>query len=111
MNRKLIRPGLREPRDHRQDILTTKQLRRRSLPPDETQAETNYYLKQMAARTPLVVVLEDGEEIRGTLEWYDKDALKVHRSDAPNLLLMKDSVKYMYKEEDERGRRDDRADT
>jgi len=109
MNRKLIRPGLREPRDHRQDILTTKQLRRRSLPPDETQAETNYYLKQMAARTPLVVVLEDGEEIRGTLEWYDKDALKVHRADAPNLLLMKDSVKYMYKEEDERGRRDDQA--
>jgi len=110
MNRKLIRPGLREPRDHRQDMLTTKQLRRRSLPPDETQAETNYYLKQMAARTPLVVVLEDGEEIRGTLEWYDKDALKVHRQGAPNVLLMKHAVKYIYKEEDERGRGGNRAD-
>jgi sRNA-binding regulator protein Hfq len=110
MNRKLIRPGGLRERDHRQEALTTKQLRRRSLPPDETQAETNYYLKQMAARTPLVVVLADGEEIRGVLEWYDKDALKVHRQGAPNVLLMKHAVKYIYKEEDERGRGGDRTD-
>ena len=110
MNRKLIRPGLREPRDHRQDILTTKQLRRRSLPPDETQAETNYYLKQMAARTPLVVVLEDGEEIRGTLEWYDKDALKLNRNDGPNLLIMKHTIRYMFKEEELRRQRPRRTE-
>jgi host factor-I protein len=111
MNRKLIRPDLRDSRERRDSELTSKQLhRRRSIPPDETNAESNYYLKQMAARTRMVIVLTDGEELRGTIEWYDKDALKVHRADAPNLLLMKDSVKYMYKEEDERGRRDDQAD-
>ena len=110
MNRKLIRPDLRDSRERRDSELTSKQLhRRRSIPPDETNAESNYYLKQMAARTRMVIVLTDGEELRGTIEWYDKDALKVHRADAPNLLLMKDSVKYMYKEEDERGRRDDQA--
>jgi host factor-I protein len=107
MNRKPIRPDFRD----RDTGLTTRQLqRRRAAPPDETQAESNYYLKQMAARTPLVVVLEDGEEIRGILEWYDKDALKVHRQGAPNVLLMKHAVKYIYKEEDERGRGDDPAD-
>ena len=111
MNRKLIRPDLRDPRERRTSELTIKQLhRRRSIPPDETNAESNYYLKQMAAHTRMVIVLTDGEELRGTIEWYDKDALKVHRADAPNLLLMKDSVKYMYKEEDERGRRDGQAD-
>ena len=110
MNRKLIRPDLRDSRERRDSELTSKQLhRRRSIPPDETNAESNYYLKQMAARTRMVIVLTDGEELRGTIEWYDKDALKVHRADAPNLLLMKDSVKYMYKEEDERGRGDERA--
>ena len=110
MNRKLIRPDLRDSRERRDSELTSKQLhRRRSIPPDETNAESNYYLKQMAARTRMVIVLTDGEELRGTIEWYDKDALKVHRADAPNLLLMKDSVKYMYKEEDERGRRDDQG--
>jgi sRNA-binding regulator protein Hfq len=111
MNRKLIRPDLRDSRERRDSELTSKQLhRRRSIPPDETNAESNYYLKQMAARTRMVIVLTDGEELRGTIEWYDKDALKVHRADAPNLLLMKDSVKYMYKEEDERGRGGDRAE-
>jgi sRNA-binding regulator protein Hfq len=89
MNRKLIRPDLRDPRERRPSELPQAAARRRSLPPDETHAESNYYLKQMAARTRMVIVLTDGEELRGTIEWYDKDALKVHRADAPNLLLMK----------------------
>ena len=59
----------------------------------------------------MVIVLKDGEELRGTIEWYDKDALKVHRADAPNILLMKDSVKYMYKEtRTSAAGRDDQAD-
>ena len=29
-------------------------------------------------------------------------ALKVHRPDAPNILLMKDNVKYMYKENEDK---------
>ena len=109
MNRKLIRPDLTEVKE--QFHATAKLYRQRKpVPPEQTNAEGYYYSKQMANRTRMVIVLTDGEELRGTIEWYDKDALKVHRSDAPNLLLMKDSVKYMYKEEDERGRRDDQAD-
>ena len=49
----------------------------------------------------MVIVLVDGEEIRGTLEWYDKAAIKVHRTGAPNLLIIKDRIKYMYKENEE----------
>jgi hypothetical protein len=37
----------------------------------------------------------------------DLTELKVHRSDAPNILLMKDTVKYMYKEDDDHYRRDE----
>jgi host factor-I protein len=48
----------------------------------------------------MVIVLLDGEEIEGTIEWYDLDALKVNRKDAPNLLLPKHNIKYMYKAED-----------
>jgi hypothetical protein len=103
MNRKLIRPDLTEMTDHRRITLTTpKQFRqRRGIPPDQTNAECNYYLKQMANRTPMVIVLKDGDQIRGTIEWYDRSTLKVHRADAPNILLMKDTVKYMYKEHDD----------
>lgn len=63
----------------------------------ETNAEIFYYKKQIDAHTPMVIVLLDGEEIEGTIEWYDKAALKVNRKSAPNLLLLKHNIKYMYK--------------
>jgi sRNA-binding regulator protein Hfq len=61
----------------------------------------------MANHTRMVIVLKDGGELRGTIEWYDRAAIKVHRPDAPNILLMKDCVKYMYKEDEERHHEDE----
>jgi len=103
MNRKLIRPDLKDMKEHRHTPVTTPKYfrQRRAASPDQTSAEANYYQKQMTNRTRLVVVLKDGEEIRGVLEWYDRAALKIHRPDAPNILLLKDNVKYMYKENEE----------
>ena len=46
---------------------------------------------------PWLSSLLDGEEIEGTIEWYDRGALKVNRKSEPNLLLLKRNVKYMYK--------------
>ena len=94
MNRRLIRPSLSEV----QDQLGTRMQRKKPAPPDQTNAENFYYVKQMQARTPMVVVLDQGETIRGVIEWYDKCCLKVNRSEGPNLLLYKPSIKYMYKE-------------
>jgi sRNA-binding regulator protein Hfq len=76
------------------------QVRKRVPPPIETNAEIFYYKKQIDAHTPMVIVLQDGEEIEGTIEWYDKGALKVNRKSAPNLLVLKHNIKYMYKVED-----------
>ncbi len=70
------------------------------MPPSETNAEIFYYKKQMDAHTVMVIVLLDGEEIEGTIEWYDRDALKVNRKTQPNILLLKHNIKYMYKAED-----------
>lgn len=75
---------------------------RKKPPPVETLAEVFYYRKQIDARTEMVIVLQDGEQIAGTIEWYDLDALKINRKDAPNILLPKHSIKYMYKAEDQR---------
>ena len=52
----------------------------------------------MQTKTPMVLVLQDGEEIHGVIEWYDKYCLKVNRTGAANLLIYKPSIKYMYKE-------------
>jgi sRNA-binding regulator protein Hfq len=73
----------------------------RTTPPEVTNAENFYYLKQMNARTPMVLVLNDGEQIRGWIEWYDRTCLKVNREGAPNLLIQKHCIKYLFKQEDE----------
>ena len=93
-NRKLIRPNLSDLAD-RYPTRTFSQ--RKQVPPEQTNAESYYYLKQMAAKTPMVVVLNDGERIHGWIEWYDKACLKVNRDAGPNLLVPKASIKYMYK--------------
>jgi len=69
----------------------------RPAPPESTSAENFYYLKQMNARTPMVIVMTDGETINGWIEWYDKACLKVNREGAPNLLIQKACIKYLYK--------------
>jgi sRNA-binding regulator protein Hfq len=74
---------------------------KKQAPPDTTNAENFYYIKQMQAKTPMVVVLRDGEQLHGTIEWYDKMCLKLTREGAPNLLVYKDFIKYLYKAEEE----------
>ena len=78
------------------------QVRKRQPPPTETHAEIYYYKKQIDAHTQMVLVLDDGEEVEGTIEWYDRGALKINRRSAPNLLVLKRHIKYIYKAE-ERG--------
>jgi host factor-I protein len=72
--------------------------RRRQVPPEQTSAESFYYLKQMNSKTQVVVVLLDGEEIHGWIEWYDKDCIKVHCHNEQNFMLFKHSIKYITKE-------------
>lgn len=71
---------------------------RKTAPPDQTNAENFYYQKQMQSKTPMVIVLTDGEEVHGCIEWYDKACIKVNRTGAPNVMIYKPSIKYMYKE-------------
>ncbi|HZT71863.1 MAG TPA: hypothetical protein VFC10_19225 [Terriglobia bacterium] len=96
MNRKLIRPSLSDV----QEQMSGRVQRRKPAPPEQTNAENFYYLKQMQARTPMVVVLDQGEIIHGVIEWYDKQCIKVHRTNEPNLLIMKNCIRYMYKEQE-----------
>ena len=99
-NRKLIRPSFKEAKTDitkppRPPLL--KDAAKRTSPPDHTNAENFYYLKQMQSKTPMTIVLRDGEVLSGVIEWYDKDCLKVNRDGAPNLLVFKGNIKYMYK--------------
>jgi sRNA-binding regulator protein Hfq len=65
---------------------------------DETgqrQAELFYLQKQIQSQTPMVIVLMDGQHIEGSIEWYDRKAIKVRGRD--KVLVYKSAIKYMYK--------------
>jgi sRNA-binding regulator protein Hfq len=126
VERKLIRPNLRDYKGSKQPPREVKEVRevrevravrepdtgatpqssppgfvparRKQVPPEQTNAENFYYLKQMTSKTPMIFVLNDGEELRGWIEWYDRTCLKIHRSNEANLLVYKSAIKYMFKE-------------
>lgn len=97
-NRRLIRPALQ---DAKEKLVNRKSsagsLQKKVVPPDQTNAENYYYVKQMQSKTPMVFVMRDGETLTGVIEWYDRGCLKVNRDGAPNLLIFKSNIKYMHK--------------
>lgn len=95
-SRKLIRPDLRDFKER----MSQRPGRARTPPPEQTNAEAFYYTKQMTARSPMVVVLVGGEVLHGIIEWYDRECVKINRTEGPNVLVPKHSIKYMYKEGD-----------
>jgi len=97
-NRKLIRPPLNGVKEKEASAPVRRPAAaKKVVPPEQTNAENFYYAKQMQAKTPMVIVLKDGEELHGVIEWYDKNCLKVTREDEPNVLVYKANIKYMYK--------------
>ncbi|HUJ31296.1 MAG TPA: RNA chaperone Hfq [Candidatus Acidoferrum sp.] len=107
VNRRLFRPPLTEvketyvPRPAQSGPQPGPAPRKKPAPPEQTHAENFYFVKQMQSRTPVAVVLNDGEVLRGTVEWYDRDCIKLTRYGSPNLLVYKHSIKYMYKDGEE----------
>jgi sRNA-binding regulator protein Hfq len=106
VNRKLFRPALpdvKEPYAPRPSQPAQREAppRKKPAPPEQTFAENFYYVKQMQSRTPVAVVLTDGEVLHGTVEWYDRDCIKLTRYGSPNLLIYKQVIKFVYKAGDE----------
>ena len=114
-NRKLIRPTLSRPdhvhNNHGHNHVPAERRDRdrdrdrspgapakKPAPSEQTNAENFYYQKQMQSKTPMVIVLRDGEEVHGYIEWYDKNCIKLNRSGAANLMIYKPAIKYMFKE-------------
>lgn len=105
MQRKLIRPNLSEVKEKITKEAKEKEAAKRKMPPpSDTHAENYYFLKQMNKKTPIAVIMADGERLEGYIEWYDRNCFKLNREDAPNLLIYKRQVKYLFKIEQEQKR-------
>ncbi|MGZ4813435.1 MAG: Hfq-like protein [Terriglobales bacterium] len=105
-NRKLIRPSLSRsemrPEGERRERPERASSAKKTPPAEQTHAENFYYQKQMQAKTPMVIVLHDGDAMHGIIEWYDKNCIKINRTGQPNVLIYKAAIKYMFKASEER---------
>jgi host factor-I protein len=64
-------------------------------PPDETFEEAAY-LKALGEKQKIVSLkLADGEIVRGWIEYYDKNMVRVTREDGPNLFIFKHEIVYI----------------
>jgi sRNA-binding regulator protein Hfq len=108
VSRKLIRPSLSSPAPRTEPVSERRERLertdrapsngpRRSGPSEQTHAENYYYQKQIQSKTPVVIVMKDGEEVQGFIEWYDRSCIKVNCGSSPHLLIYKPSIRYIYK--------------
>ncbi len=104
--RKLIRPHLpaRAPASRHPALLSTvaplhPAHHRWESAAESSHAEAFYFQKQIHSQTLMTFVLEDGEQIEGMIEWYDRNAIKVRRGKV-RTLIYKAGIKYLYKAED-----------
>lgn len=79
--------------------------RRRTGPAESTNKEAEYIEWLSKNRVPVVVKLLDDEELRGWIEYYDRDIIRLTRDRDSNLFIYKERVKYLFEDPERAPRR------
>ena len=66
--------------------------------PEQTFEETKYLKRLIEAATQVRVKLADGEEVVGTIEYYDHSFIRLTRKGQANLFIFKHDIKYLMEE-------------
>ena len=66
--------------------------------PEQTFEEAKYLKRLIENATPVRVKMADGEEVRGTIEYYDQSFIRLTRDGEPNLFIFKQDIKYLSEE-------------
>ena len=67
-------------------------------PPYETGKESEYLASLGERKTPVTVKLQDGRTVRGWIEYYDEEILRLTRDKEPNLFIYKHQITYIVEE-------------
>jgi host factor-I protein len=73
-------------------------------PPEETFEEANYLKMLGEKQKPVSIKLSDGEVVRGWIEYYDKNMIRLTREGAPNLFIFKHEIMYIAEDTGAKGR-------
>jgi host factor-I protein len=70
----------------------------KNAPPESTNEEAAY-LKQLTEKQSSVLIkLVTGEKLRGWIEYYDRNMLRLTRQGQPNLFIYKQQIVYLVEE-------------
>jgi RNA chaperone Hfq len=64
--------------------------------PEQTNKEVRYLRHLIENDIPVCVRLISGEEVRGVIEFYDVNFVRLTRMNGPNLFIFKHDIKYLY---------------
>jgi len=64
-------------------------------PPDDTGMESSYLKGIGEKQTPVIVKLYCGESLRGWIEYYDVNMVRLTRDSGPNLFIFKHEIMYI----------------
>jgi host factor-I protein len=67
----------------------------RSVPPEETSEEAAYLKALGEKQKPVSIKLAHGEVVRGWIEYYDKNMVRLTREGQPNLFIFKHEIMYI----------------
>jgi host factor-I protein len=67
-------------------------------PPEETGQESSYLKALGEKQAPVSVKLIGGEIVRGWIEYYDQNMIRLTRENGPNLFIFKHQVMYIAEE-------------
>ena len=67
----------------------------RTVPPEETSEEAAYLKGLGEKQKPVSIKLLDGEIVRGWIEYYDRNMVRLTRDDQPNLFIFKHEIMYI----------------
>jgi host factor-I protein len=70
----------------------------KNAPPESTNEEA-VYLKQLCEKQkPVAIKLLTGEKVKGWIEYYDRNMLRLTRQGEPNLFIYKQQIAYLAEE-------------
>lgn len=70
----------------------------RTPPPESTNEEAMYLKHLVEKQRPVSIKLLDREVVRGWIEYYDRNMLRLTREGKPNLFIYKDQIAYLAEE-------------
>ena len=76
--------------------LTSAALKKAKAPPPHTTNQEAEYLKSLGDKQkPVSIKMVDGEIVRGWIEYYDQNMVRLTREGAPNLFIFKHEIVYI----------------